>query len=1129
MAIPLHGRLIFGKDLYTQQGLVSILLFILLALPIDSRAQFTKLLDFGNVDNGSYPHSTLLSDGTFLYGMTSDGGTNHFGTIFKVKPDGTNFTKIHDFDETNGSDPYGSLVSDGTFLYGMTSGGGLNSQGILFKIKSDGTGFANLLDFNYTTKGGFPYGSLLYDGTFLYGMTSQGGSNSSGTIFKIMPNGTGFVKLFEFDHATSGGNPRGSLFSDGTFLYGMTTYGGPTDSGTIFKIMPDGTGFVKLLDFDGSSTGGNPLGDFISDGTFLYGMTFYGGNNFGTLFKIKPDGTSFSRVFDFNNSSSGSYPKGTLVYDGTFLYGTTSQGGTNFSGTLFKIKPDGSSFTKLMDSVEGSGGFSPEGTLILNGTSLIATKPSGGSSGLGRIYKINTDGTNYSSLFSFEVSGNSPTGSLISDGTFLYGMTARGGAYNQGTIFKIKSDGTGFVRLFNFNGTLSGGIPHGSLFSDGTFFYGMTSQGGANDVGTMFKIKIDGTGFSKLLDLEYPTVGANASGSLISDGTFLYGVNSGGGSNGYGVYYKIKPDGTEFTKLLDFDDTANGANPNGPLISDGTFLYGTTNGGGTNGYGTIFKVKMDGTGFVKLQDMDYPTGGILYGSLVSDGTFLFGMTSSGGLNDSGTVFKIKSDGTGFTTMLDFDHDITGGSPYGSLILDGTHLYGITSTGSIVHEGTLFKIKTDGTDYAKLLDFNDGVNARGSLLSDGTFLYGMTSQGGVNSLGTLFKRSLAPATVITNFIPAEGVEGTTVVINGVDFDPTPANNIVKFNGTTALVKSSTASTLTVVVPVGTTTGPISVAANSTNTSITDFDVTTEAVMINGSVQNCNVSFEPPSYQYLHDNNYEVTETFSPINPSDKVKVSFTSVNLHSDALYVYDGPTSAAPLIAALDETNSSIDITATGPGGELTFVYEWGDGSTAWNATITCVTGGNAIAPIITSTPLTTSVTGKITLDLVPLINAPGTLDINSIQIVVQPASGAIAEINNGILSIDYAGKVFKGNETITIKACDLSSLCAEQTFSIEVLGEIIIYNAISPNTDGLNEIFRIENIDLLADTKENTVTIYNRWGSKVFEVENYNNNDRVFKGLNDNGNELPSGTYFYKIVFPATGGKRNGYLEIKR
>ena len=107
-------------------------------------------------------------------------------------------------------------------------------------------------------------------------MTEYGGSNDLGTIFKIKPDGTGYTKLLDFTNA-NGSYPWGSLISDGTFLYGMTLSGGTWDFGTIFKIKPDGTGYVKLLDFEGTSKGSNPLGDLISDGTFLYGMTSSGG------------------------------------------------------------------------------------------------------------------------------------------------------------------------------------------------------------------------------------------------------------------------------------------------------------------------------------------------------------------------------------------------------------------------------------------------------------------------------------------------------------------------------------------------------------------------------------------------------------------------------------------------------------------------------------------------------------------------------------------------------------------------------------------------------------------------------------------------------------------------------------
>ncbi|HMR58390.1 MAG TPA: gliding motility-associated C-terminal domain-containing protein, partial [Cyclobacteriaceae bacterium] len=84
----------------------------------------------------------------------------------------------------------------------------------------------------------------------------------------------------------------------------------------------------------------------------------------------------------------------------------------------------------------------------------------------------------------------------------------------------------------------------------------------------------------------------------------------------------------------------------------------------------------------------------------------------------------------------------------------------------------------------------------------------------------------------------------------------------------------------------------------------------------------------------------------------------------------------------------------------------------------------------------------------------------------------------------------------------------------------------VSPNGDGKNDFFKIQYIDLLEP--ENTVTLYNRWGSKVFETENYSDTNS-FKGFNQNGNELPSGTYYYKIFIKSTGKTENGYLVLKR
>ena len=228
------------------------------------------------------------------------------------------YTKLYDFDgPTNGSNPLGSVVSDGTFLYGMTQTGGTGNQGTIFKIMPDGTGYVKLLDFVGTSNGGVPTGSLFYDGTFLYGVTRLGGANDFGTIFKIMPDGTGYVKLLDFDGAANGKNPYASLISDGTFLYGMTNKGGANDFGTIYKIMPDGTGYVKLLDFDDLVNGSEPTGSLFYDGTFLYGMTSQGGvYDYGTIFKIMPDGTGYLKLFNFGGTTTGSYPYGNFILTG---------------------------------------------------------------------------------------------------------------------------------------------------------------------------------------------------------------------------------------------------------------------------------------------------------------------------------------------------------------------------------------------------------------------------------------------------------------------------------------------------------------------------------------------------------------------------------------------------------------------------------------------------------------------------------------------------------------------------------------------------------------------------------------------------------------------------------------------
>ncbi len=191
------------------------------------------------------------------------------------------------------------------------------------------------------------------------------------------------------------------------------------------------------------------------------------------------------------------------------------------------------------------------------------------------------------------------------------------------------------------------------------------------------------------------------------------------------------------------------------------------------------------------------------------------------------------------------------------------------------------------------------------------------------------------------------------------------------------------------------------------------------------------------------------------------------------------------------------------------------------------------IPPEIEHATISTAIRGVASLDLVPLItDHDGEADIvlASLKITAAPPSGATAIIDNiGTLTVDYSNLDFSGSEFVTIQVCDVASSCTQENIDITVAGDITPYNALSPNGDGLNEMLYLEFIDIIPDTKNNKVMIFNRWGSSVWEIKDYDNNERVFKGFDQNGKELPNGTYFYRVEFGSGKKTRNGFITLRR
>ena len=686
-----------------------------------NNTNFTTLKGFA--DWGQSPEGNLLEgpDGNF-YGMTPAGGTHKAGTIFRMSPDGAIKVLHHFVNTTDGGSPKGGLTlgPDGAF-YGLTNTGGPNNYGTIFRITTGGA-FTMLKSMAPNTEGGNPNENLMFnstDGCF-YGTNYNGGLNGYGTIFKYHPGTKVYTTLYSFNTPT-GRNSEGSLVKAGDGnLYGTTVSGGTNGIGTIFKFNPS-TKVYSVVRHLQAADGYYPKGSLtVGNDNHLYGVTYQGGTGYiGTVFRVTTAG-GFSVIYHLKSGTDGGYPDCTLAKDPSGnLYGMTGYSGANGYGTLFKVTTGGQ-FTLLRAMNAPTDGGYAEGSLI-RGTdgNLYGMATDGGIAGSGTIFRIGTTGgTTFKVLVNLHdnAQGNFPKGTLVQgkDGAF-YGTNSESGKYNYGTLFKICGGVTTVLRNFQSS---DGAYPLGSLMqaTDGNL-YGTTSAMGKNGYSTIFKDNPPTNAYAAIHHFSSSTQGGNPKGGLVqgTDG-WLYGTTSGGGAKGAGTIFKFNPSTKVYSVLRHLDYTADGAYPTGNLVraSDGNF-YGMLPQGSR-----IYRLKPDGT-FSIIKTMSFYTEGANpYGSLVqgNDG-YLYGMASMGGSNSVGTVFKIKMDGSGMTVLRHLGAGTDGSYPRGSLVkgTDGI-LYGMTPQGGAHKAGTLFKVASTSTSFSVLRHFNlttDGGAPEGSLI------------------------------------------------------------------------------------------------------------------------------------------------------------------------------------------------------------------------------------------------------------------------------------------------------------------------------------------------------------------------------------------------------------------------------
>ena len=380
-----------------------------------------------------------------------------------------------------------------------------------------------------------------------------------------------YAVLHNFTGGSDGARPQATLAIDRTGnLYGTAPQLGALGYGTVFKLTRYGANFIfnPLYNFQGQYDGGAPIGPvtIAADGT-LYGTTIEGGyfggaycsnGGCGTVFRLTPPPTTPPSPFTpwhetvlyaFQAGSDGMGPYSPqLIFDQAGnLYGTTFQGGNDF-GVVFEMTPYGGGWTE---------------SVLYNG-------------------------------FAPGFPGENPISGVVMDSAGnLYGTTSIGGAGGDGVVYELSPTQYGWVEtlLHSFDNGADGGLPYGGLVMDSAGnLYGATQTGSHGAV--VYELSPSNGGWSFQVLYHFASgVGPNAALTLDAAGN-LYGTTEDVGAHGAGMVFRLtNANGVwTLTDLHDFSGSSGSYSYGGVTLDPSGNLYGTTADGGSNGWGVVWKI-----------------------------------------------------------------------------------------------------------------------------------------------------------------------------------------------------------------------------------------------------------------------------------------------------------------------------------------------------------------------------------------------------------------------------------------------------------------------------------------------------------------------------------------------------------
>jgi uncharacterized repeat protein (TIGR03803 family) len=355
--------------------------------------------------------------------------------------------------------------------------------------------------------------------------------------------GQGLTSLASFN-GTNGAQPgAGVIFDASGNLFGTTRNGGGANHGVVWELAKGTSTITPLASFNGTNGGGagSPV-TFDANGN-LFGTAQIGGaNGFGTVWELAKGSSTITLLASFDGTN-GRNPLSGVTFDANGnLFGTATVGGLSNNGTVWELAKGSSAITALA-SFNGANGNSPSGAVTFDANgNLFGTAETGGTSNMGTVWELAKGSSTITALASLNgTNGTRPTGGATFDANGnLFGTAETGGLSNNGTVWELAKGSSTIVPLASFNGT-NGFDP----------FSGVTFDANGNLVGT-----------AQL-----------------------------GGLSGNGTVWELAKGSSTITPLASFNGTTNGGVPGAGVTFDANGnLFGTTLGGGSSSFGTVWEL-----------------------------------------------------------------------------------------------------------------------------------------------------------------------------------------------------------------------------------------------------------------------------------------------------------------------------------------------------------------------------------------------------------------------------------------------------------------------------------------------------------------------------------------------------------